>query len=183
MDMREQVYYHVVTERPVQVGQVITFDDTHHSGVWQRVMDKLPQVEEIYANPEQWNGASFEHHLSVALRELALEEVRKAEFPQYPSRMGCLYVSEKLEEAQQWFEFFKGIRPTFQIVKLTASDESGKVFRGNATLCFDGTADREENLRLARKYWQVAETEEPPIWEILMGGKITVTEILRENEP
>lgn len=183
MDMSEQVYYHVVTERPMQLGQVITFDDTHHSGVWQRVMDKLPQVEEIYANPGKWQGVAFEHHLAVALRELALEEVRKAEFPQLPSRMGCLFVSETPEEAEQWFEFFKGIRPTFQIVKLKASGENGKVFRGNATLCFDGTADKEENLRLARRYWQAAETEEMPIWEILMGGEMQVTEIIRENKP
>lgn len=36
---------------------------------------------------------------TVALRELALEEVRKEKYPQYSSRMGCLYVSKTFEEA------------------------------------------------------------------------------------
>lgn len=171
-------FYHVVTERPMSVGQVINFDGGHHSGVFERVMARVSEVEEIYKNPEKWRGAALEHHLAVALRELAMEEVRAAEFPQFPSRMGCLYVSETLEEAEKWFDFFNSIRPTFQIVKLRAS---GDFFCGNAELCFDGTADREENLRLARKYWSVEDTGREAIREVLLGGEIEVLEILKEN--
>lgn len=53
MSTRERVTaYHVVTDHPMEPGQVIVFDQEHHSGVWQRVMDRLPQVEEIYAHPQ-----------------------------------------------------------------------------------------------------------------------------------
>ncbi len=91
--------YHAVTERPMTLGQRILFDDTHHSGVWERVQAKLPEVEAVYANPAAYADAELDHHLSVALRELALEEVRQAQFPDYPSRMSSLYVSEELENA------------------------------------------------------------------------------------
>ena len=32
--------YHVVTDRPMYVGQEIIFDKEHHSGVYQRVQEK-----------------------------------------------------------------------------------------------------------------------------------------------
>ncbi len=69
--------YHVVTDRPMSVGQKIIFDENNHSGVYQRVMDKIDVVNEIYKNPENYQANELEHHTSVALRELAMEEVEK----------------------------------------------------------------------------------------------------------
>lgn len=111
--------YHVVTDRPMYVGQKIIFDESHHSGVYQRVQEKIEIVNKIYANPSEYNADELEHHTSVALRELALEEVRQKKYPHYPSRMSCLYVSETFEEAENWGKFFAQIgRPTYCIVKL-----------------------------------------------------------------
>lgn len=31
----EKYFYHVVTEKPMYVGQHIVFDENHHNGVWQ----------------------------------------------------------------------------------------------------------------------------------------------------
>ena len=62
--------FHAVTGRPMRLGQVIVFDGEHHSGVYGRVMEKLPLVQEIYACPENFCDRELEHHLSVALREL-----------------------------------------------------------------------------------------------------------------
>lgn len=39
--------YHVVTERPMHLGQQLIFDGNHHSGVYERVMGKLDIVEKI----------------------------------------------------------------------------------------------------------------------------------------
>lgn len=97
--------YHVVTDRPMYVGQHIVFDEEHHSGVYQRVYEKLDIVKDIYSNPEKYDEETLEHHTSVALRELALEEVRQKKYPKYPSRMGCLYVSKTFEEAEKWGVF------------------------------------------------------------------------------
>lgn len=174
------IAYHVVTDRPMYVGQQIIFDEAHHSGVYQRVHEKIDIVNDIYANPSKYNVETLEHHVSVALRELALEEVRQQKYPQYPSRMGCLYVSNSLEEAENWGKFFAEIgRPTYHIVKL---DITGNCFIGDATKCFKGQLDKQANLRLAEAYWQSnADTEkEQAIHEMLVDGQITVIEIVKE---
>ena len=48
----EKYFYHVVTEKPMYVGQHIVFDENHHNGVWQRVNEKLDIASYIYNNPE-----------------------------------------------------------------------------------------------------------------------------------
>ena len=172
------IVYHVVTDRPMYVGQQIVFDENHHSGVYHRVQEKIPVVEEIYANPGNYDADTLEHHTSVALRELSLEEVRQEKYPHYPSRMGCLYVSRTLEEAENWGKFFADIgRPTYHIVKL---DVAGNCFVGDATRCFRGQLTKEENRRLAEHYWAHQESDETAVCEILVSGQITVAEIVKE---
>ncbi len=178
--MYELYAYHVVTDRPMQLGQHIIFDEAHHSGVYQRVMEKLDVVNDIYLHPDKYDVHHLEHHTSVALRELALEEVRKEKYPMYPSRMGCLYVSKTVKESENWFEFFTRIgRPTYQIVKLRIH---GNCFVGDATKCFDASLSREENLHLAENYWENKENPvgEPPVIEMLVDGDIEVVEIIKE---
>lgn len=178
---REFIAYHVVTERPMYVGQHIVFDEEHHNGVWKRVQGKLDVVNEIYKSPEKYQDLELEHHVSVALRELALEKIRKSKYLKYPSRLACLYVSKTYEEAENWFDFFTSIgRPTFQIVKLHIK---GNAFLGNATKCFDGRIYENENLDLAEKYWQNKENAsgEKPIVEMLVDGDIEVIDILKER--
>ncbi len=170
--------YHAVTGSPMALGQHILFDETHHSGVWERVQAKLPEVEAVYANPAAYADAELDHHLSVALRELALEEVRREQFPDYPSRMSCLYVSEELENALLWAKWFREWgRPTFQVVKLRIT---GRRFIGDANNCFDGGPDRAENLRQAEHYWRSLPNAdgERPIPEMLVDGEIEVVEII-----
>ncbi len=109
-----------------------------------------------------------------------MEEVRQKKYPQYPSRMGCLYVSETFAEAEKWGEFFAEIgRPTYHIVKL---DVKGNMFVGDATKCFKGRLVKEENLKLAELYWEGnVETENSKtVCEILVNGQITVVEIAKE---
>lgn len=170
--------YHVVTDRPMSVGQHIIFDDTHHSGVFSRVMALKDQTEDVYAHPEKY-PLPLEHHLDVALRELALEEVRLQKYPQYPSRMACLYVSREVEEARRWGEFFARIgRPTYCIVELKIT---GLIFVGDACNCFDGTPDKASNLAKAEHYWQNQPNEDGrPIWEMLADGDIEVVRVIDE---
>ena len=83
-------------------------------------------------------------------REMAMEAVRKEQFPQYPSRMHSLYASSSLENARCWFQWFTDWgRPTLQIVRLRVE---GRVFTGNANLCFDGTLDKAQNRAKALRY-------------------------------
>ncbi len=174
-----KIYYHVVTDKPMVLGQVIVFDDNHHSGVYNRVYELKDKVEEIYSNPNNYNEKEFDHHLKVALRELALEEVRKEKYPNYPSRLSSLYVSNTLEEAEKWYELFIKLgRPTYSIVKV---EVDGNEFVGDAHNCFDGTKDKEKNLELAEYYWKRKDNfkDKEPIIEIIVDGKIKVIEIIR----
>ena len=41
-----KTYYHVVTERPMTLGQEIIFDENHHSGVYERVYNLLDKVDD-----------------------------------------------------------------------------------------------------------------------------------------
>lgn len=176
--MESILAYHVVTDRPMKVGQHIFFDDCHHSGVHRRVMALADMVEDVYANPEKF-PLPLEHHLGVALRELAMEEVRQARYAQYPSRMACLYVSGTLEEARRWGQFFSRIgRPTYAIVEIRSA---GRVFVGDACNCFDGTLDKSTNLAKADHYWQNLPNDEgEPVQEMLLDGEIEVVRIVEE---
>ena len=177
--MIEIYAYHVVTEKPMYVGQHILFDANHHNAVWQRVNEKVDIVKDIYSNPSKYKNVEFEHHTSVALRELALEKVRVSKYPNYPSRMACLYVSRTLDEAENWFDYFVSLgRQTFQIVKLKVA---GNVFYGDATKCFDGRLTEKENLILAEKYWESKAFDETLILEMLVDGDIYVAEILKDT--
>lgn len=171
--------HHVVTEHPMQIGDCIRFDEAHHSGVYARVMAKRAAVEAVLAHPERYADQPIDHATHVALRELAMEQVRTEEFPQYPSRMACLYVSQTLKEAQDWADYFIRIgRPTYAIVRM---EVSGRSFVGDACNCFDGTLCSAENLRNARHYWQNLPNADggAPIHEMLVDGEIRVTEIVQ----
>ncbi|MDE5605400.1 MAG: DUF2441 domain-containing protein [Eubacterium sp.] len=173
--MKEIYAYHVVTEKPMRIGQNIVFDENNHNGVYKRVNEKLDIVNDIYAHPEKYKDITLEHHTSVALREMALEKVRLEKYSDYPSRMACLYVSKTLEEAEKWFDYFVCLgRPTFQIVKLKIN---GNVFCGDAEKCFDGRLNETENLALAEQYWK--NENEPSIMEMLVDGDIEVVEIIK----
>lgn len=160
----------------MHVGQKLLFDENNPNGVCRRVraweaIQRGERVEPelsalITSNPGRW--------AQVARRELAMEQVRRAQFPDYPSRMACLYTSRTLEEAQSWAGFFRKLgRKVYSIVLL---EVDGRIFDGDACNCFDGTGG-ESDLENALRYWQNAVTEKPVI-ETIVDGEITVKEII-----
>jgi len=170
--------YHVVTERPMFVGQHIVCDGGHRNGVYRRVQDKIGDVKAIMNAPGEYDFEKLEHHTAVAIREMAMEQVRLSEFPECPSRMACLYVSRTLEEAEKWAGLFaEWGRTTYHIVRLRTK---GHVFVGNAMLCFAPSPEPAENMRRARAYWNNEPDGREPIVEMLMDGDIEVMEIVKE---
>ena len=175
----KNVFYHVVTDKPMVLNQVIVFDDNHHSGVYERVYKLKDKVDDIYNNPDKYKDVELDHHLKVALRELAIEEIRKEKYSNYPSRLASLYVSNTLEEAEKWYDLFKSWnRDVYSIVKV---EVDGNIFVGDAWNCFDGTIDKKKNLELAESYWKNTPNSkgEKPITEIIANGKIKVIEIIK----
>ncbi|WP_155832614.1 DUF2441 domain-containing protein [Butyrivibrio sp. AE3006] len=98
----EKYYYHVISDIPKTVGEHIILDDKHPNGVHKRVYEELETVNDIYNNLEKYKDTELTHKVDVALRELALEKVRKEKYSEYPSRMASLYVSKSYEEAERW---------------------------------------------------------------------------------
>ena len=170
--------YHVVCDHPLQVGQRIIFDEENRSGVYQRVMALADTAADVMAHPEKY-PLPLEHHLDVAIRELAMEQVRREHYPENPSRMACLYVSREVGPAKQWAEYFARLgRPTYAVVEL---EVEGRCFVGDALNCFDGTPDQADNLARAERYWQNAPNEDgDPIWEMLEDGDIRVVRVIEE---
>ena len=58
----------------------------------------------------------------------------------------------------------------------------GNCFTGDATKCFKGQLSKTENLRLAELYWENSSDGDgnTAICEMLVDGKITVIEIVKE---
>lgn len=174
--------YHAVTEMPMKLGQVITFDNNHYNGVYLRVMackhilagnkpiDEFSRY--IHSNLEYWSVRTY--------RELALEKVRKEKYLNYPSRMSCLYTTKRLADAEMWADsFLNSGRKVFQIVKL---ETDGKIFNGDAYNVFDGSDNDEENERNADYYWdnQPNKLGKKPLIETLIDGTIEVVEIVKQ---
>lgn len=158
VDVIEKIFYHVVTERPMQLGQILTFDKEHHSGVYERVYNFGDKVNDIYNNPDKYINEEFDHHTKVALRELTLEE------------------------AENWYNYFINLgRTTYQIVKVIVN---GNSFTGDACNCFDGTLNKQYNLEQAKIYWKAKDNNKgkKSIYETIVDGEIRVIEIIKNNE-
>lgn len=58
----------------------------------------------------------------------------------------------------------------------------GRRVAADARNCFDATCDREENFRLARRYWENRPNpqNQPPVVEYLADGETEVLEIVKE---
>ena len=86
-----------------------------------------------------------------------------------------------MKEAEVWYDLYRSQgKKTYQIVKI---ETNGRVFTGDGWNVFDGTEDKEENIRLARNYWTNGKNSvgEEPVYETLVDGKIKVIEIVKEN--
>ncbi|MBR2679126.1 MAG: DUF2441 domain-containing protein [Bacilli bacterium] len=174
----KNIFYHVVTEKPMEINQEMIFDELRHNFIYKKIDKYRGKVKRVY---EKKLKLTDDEELKKALREYALEEVREKEFPNYPSRLASLHVSRTLDEAMVWYDLYisQG-KKTYQIVKI---ETDGKVFTGDAWNVFDGTDNKEENLSLARNYWTNGKNSvnEEPIYETLVDGKIKVIEIVKEN--
>ncbi len=194
MKKEEQYFYHVVTEKPMKLGQVIIFDKDNHNGVYERSLNfdfrnskgktaleivrenikdgKLnlnKEDTEILSNYLEWSTKGY--------RELILEIERRKENIDAPSRMACLYVSRNLKDAKKWAKSFIYFgRPTFQIVKLKAI---GNSFDGNSYNIKTETVSIKKQFEFAKNYWN-NEFCENELIETIIDGRIEVVEIVEE---
>ncbi|HDR4316995.1 TPA: DUF2441 domain-containing protein, partial [Bacillus anthracis] len=113
-----------------------------------------------------------------AIRETIVEMVRLQEYPNYPSRLSCLYAAKSYEDALKWKALFDSYNREFlQIVKLRVI---GNYFEGDGNLLpkEDGIPFSQK-MEQAREYWKGNSKSELP--ELLINGKIEVVEIINDS--
>lgn len=100
--------------------------------------------------------------------ELLSELVRRAEFPDRPSRFTSLFGTESIDDARR-FRNELG-QPHHRILRLSCD----QYFRADMRFLNPG-ASGASALNLARKYWR-GEACQEPLWEVLLIPPITVIE-------
>ena len=184
--------YHIVTNKKMELGQIINFDDDQHNTLYRFFLEK----EQMNSKGEDSLQILQGHHTSDglnlnkedadvvsrymgqtirAIREVITEMVRIKEYPDYPSRLSCLYATKTYEDALKWKELFDSYnRKVLQIVKLRVK---GSYFEGDATLL-----PKEDGIPFAikidqaKEYWKGNSKSELP--ELLINGEIEVVEII-----
>lgn len=186
--------YHIVTNKKMSLGQVIHFDENQTNTLYRVFFEK----EKLNLAGEDFIQILYSHYteegLSLsrenakvavdyvgqtirAIREVIVEMVRLQEFPEYPSRLSCLYAAKSYEDALKWKELFESFnRKVLQIVKLRVV---GNYFEGDGNLLpkEDGLPFAQK-IEQAREYWNGNIRSEQP--ELLINGKIEVVEIIND---
>ncbi|MDF2588526.1 MAG: hypothetical protein K0S41_2367 [Anaerocolumna sp.] len=192
MIANEFYVYHIVTRNVMSLGQIINFDRNQHNTLYQFFFEK----QQLNSKGEDFVQILTSHYINEglnlnrdnaevvmkyvdqtnrAIREVIVEMVRLQEYPEYPSRLSCLYAAKSYEEALKWKEIFDSYnRKVLQIVKLRVIGNSF-VGDGNLLPKEDGSPFSKK-IEQAREYWKGNVKNELP--ELLINGKIEVVEII-----
>lgn len=187
-----QEYYHIVTKEPFSIGQRITFDASTKNNLYNFFFKKEFRSQNgkdayeiigdgkcedgLIINKSDANVILKYNDITIrAIRESILEMVRLEQFPEYPSRLNCLYVSRKYEDIMEWKNIFESYkRNIVQIVKIKAN---GNYFEGDGDLLpKEDAVSFESKIRQAKEYW--GNKNEIALSEILVDGEIEIVEII-----
>ncbi len=193
--MANEIYvYHIVTKKKMSLGQMLYFDDKQKNALYQFFFEKErlnskgeDSIEILYGhytdeglklNKENADVAiSYVGQTIRAIREVIVEMVRLQEYPDYPSRLSCLYAAKSYEDALKWKGIFDSYnREVLQLVKLRVV---GSFFEGDGNLLpqEDGVPFSLK-IEQARAYWKGNVKNELP--ELLINGQIEVVEIVQD---
>ncbi|MDQ0208600.1 DUF2441 domain-containing protein [Alkalicoccobacillus murimartini] len=194
MGGNEHFVYHIVTRKRMTVGQKFIFEKQHYNALYHffferenlnsngedfiKILHENYSGNEINLNNENAQVAiNYVGQTIRAIREVVVELVRLQEYPEYPSRLSCLYAAKSYEESLKWKELFDSYnRRVLQIVKLRVI---GNYFEGDSSFL-----PREDAIPFARKidqakeYWKGNIKSELP--EILVDGEIEVVEVIED---
>jgi hypothetical protein len=195
MKEKEMEVYHLVTGKKFNLGQIINFEDQKTNTLYKFFFEK----EQLNAKGEDFFQILYSQYTSEglnlnkenaevaikyvsqtirAIREVIVEMVRLQEFPNYPSRLSCLYAAKSYEDILKWKALFDSYnRNVLQIVKLRVK---GKSVEGDGNLLpkEDGVPFSEK-MKQAREYW-MGNKNNTELPELLINGKMEVVEILED---
>ncbi|MEW9138413.1 DUF2441 domain-containing protein [Bacillus wiedmannii] len=184
--------YHIVTRKKMKIGQIIHFGKNQTNTLYRfffereqlnssgedgiKIINNHYKNEELHIKNENAKVVmSYIDQTIRTVRETIVEMVRLQEFPEYPSRLSCLYAAKSYEDALKWKALFDSYnREVLQIVKLRVI---GNCFEGDGNLLpkEDGIPFSQK-IEQAREYWKGTVNNELP--ELLINGKSEVVEII-----
>ncbi|MCP9281837.1 DUF2441 domain-containing protein [Bacillus wiedmannii] len=184
--------YQIVTREKMNIGQIIHFGKNQTNTLYRfffereqlnssgedgiKIINNHYKNEELHINNENAKVVmNYMDQTIRAVRETIVEMVRLQEFPEYPSRLSCLYAAKSYEDALKWKALFDSYnREVLQIVKLRVI---GNCFEGDGNLLpkEDGIPFSQK-IEQAREYWKGTVNNELP--ELLINGKSEVVEII-----
>lgn len=117
----------------------------------------------------------IESHFKL-IREYEFERVRSAEFPNLPSRMRCLWMTDK-SLISHWNQRLDG-RANKRLLRVSAH---GKIHRANEGFLPVEVTPMSELQDLARAYWR-GEDHEKGKFELLLEGSMEILEMIDTTE-
>lgn len=163
----KKYYYHLVSNNNWNVGDEIEIGAEGY-GMWNDVYN-FSCMKEI--NSETEKDRVIEEY-DFIIRELAAEEVRQKEFPDFPSRLRCLWLCEDIKDCQKRVEDFRRLgRSVNQIVKV---ELNGTILNVNPENLRKSRKSYNEYKQSARKFFTDNEKRENSV--IMFQGKLKVVE-------
>ena len=166
--VKEYTAYHVVTERPMTVGQVLCLDETLPQRRVPPGDGEGPLGGGNLPEPRCLGGetAGAPHDGGPAGAGSGTGAQGAVLIP--PGSTACTFRKPGRRPSSG-----RRFLPAWAAPRTTSSSQvRGRKFVGNANLCFDATVNQEENRRLAQRYWSLAlAAGQPPIWEIWRTGR------------
>lgn len=185
MKVNKEIYYHANSDKELKVGDILIFNANTHNRMYDEVYNmeyKLANIDanELIFNKKREGSADFSkeelillantiNHDAFVLRELALEEVRKNKYSDYPSRLNCLYLSKTFDEAKEWVNILK--RNKKECKQIITLEVTGKVYSFDGYLMKRQNISYQELLNKADIYWNSKGNE------ILFLGEAKVIDI------
>lgn len=193
MKVKNLILYQVATDRNYKVGDVLSFGKIDngqcyhtYNTSYQQNGEALHKIGFKSANKGVFKDKKMLVDLSVALekydfafRELAIEEVRAEKFPDLPSRMKCMFLTDNKQECLKNLPNFakKSYGKVYQAV---AVEVTGEIFYARDVIVARNGMSLNEYKKEAIKYWNQNQNSTAEVKEILFEGKAKVVEILEE---
>lgn len=188
MKVNKEIFYHANSGKELVVGDVLVFNTNTHNKMYDEVYNNEYKLNKIDANELLINkkrnddtNLSIDEFLLVfktinndafVLRELALEEVRKNKYSNYPSRLNCLYVTKDKEDAIYWSNILK--RNNKECKQILTLELTGELFVGDGSLMKRLNISYQKQLEMAEEYWNSKPVSNP---EYLFYGEAKVVDI------
>ena len=189
MKVENQIFYHANSNIKYNVGDILVFDENTTNKMYDAVYNTSFMLNNMDANELMINKrrnkdmnltteefqlvASTVNHSAFVLRELALEEIRLKYCPDLPSRLRCLYVCDKKEDAINWSEVLK--RNNKQAKQILTLELNGTIFKGDGSMMFRVNKPYSEHLKTAKEYWNNSTGKTD---EILFMGTAKVIDVI-----